>query len=56
MYGRRKTEESLNLTYQDVITILGHFLVLSTCSIATGIIFGLVCSYTFKNLKDLDKH
>jgi NhaP-type Na+/H+ or K+/H+ antiporter len=51
-----KEKESLNLTYQDVITMLGHFVVLSVCSIATGIIFGLVCSYTFKNLKDLDKH
>jgi NhaP-type Na+/H+ or K+/H+ antiporter len=36
--------------------MLWHFLVLSVCSIVTGILFGLVCSYAFKTLKDLDKH
>ncbi len=36
--------------------MLGNFILLSAFSIFVGVFFGLLCSYVFKSMVDLDKH
>lgn len=52
----RKSDQGLNLTTNDMLIMLGHFLVLSVFSIMIGVLFGLLNSYVFKTLRDLDKY
>lgn len=54
--GLKHIDSGLKLTYQDIVMTFGRFLVLSICSILIGIFIGLLCSYVFNKLTDLDKH
>ena len=45
----------MQLSAQEVAYMFGNFFGLSIFSIFIGIFFGLLCSYMFKRLTDLDK-
>jgi NhaP-type Na+/H+ or K+/H+ antiporter len=50
----RHVDTGLQLGINDVITMLARFLILSLASIVIGIFFGLLCSFVFKKMTDLD--
>lgn len=52
----KHVDTGLSLTYHEIITMLASFLILSLASIVIGVFFGLLCSYVFKNLHDLDQY
>lgn len=44
------------MTYQDLLSMFVHFIVLSMFSIMIGILFGLLNAYIFKIMRDLEKY